>query len=53
MNENCTVCYEKYLIWKALDFEKLIRLISKFNKDKGIQLVKYVNGLIDERELNE
>jgi hypothetical protein len=47
----CTRTFHKYDIWRALDFEKMIKIINSHDEDSAIKLVKFINGLIDKDEL--
>ena len=38
--------FQKYDLWKAMDFEKQIRIITKSDSDLGMEILKYLFGLM-------
>eukprot|EP00347_Sterkiella_histriomuscorum_P005839 403355073 len=53
VRHRCKNIYQKYDIWKALDFEKMIKIIGQNPSDPGLTLFRMVNGLSNENEWNQ
>ena len=38
-------------MWKALDFEKMIKILGRDDSDNTFKLIRYINGIVDEDEI--
>jgi hypothetical protein len=44
---------QKYDLWKALDFEKMIKIVQRHDEDNFTKYIKLLYGYVDPSEMNE